>query len=150
MFFLHVGFENECSYLDFFGCVAIGVGIILNSVLSDSPERDYPEKRAEESLLTKDDSSETVQEPQESTEEILFKYVLTNKSMWLLSLTGMLQYFIRTAVTTWHILFLIETRGFSPLEAGACLFWFDIGGLIGGLIAGLTHYDLISHDGRSH
>ncbi len=71
-----------------------------------------------------------------SLKEILFTYVLRNKFIWVLAISYFFVYIIRTAVTDWSVLFLIETKGYSILTAGACVCWFEVGGCFGSLTAG--------------
>ena len=71
-----------------------------------------------------------------SLKEILFTYVLRNKFIWVLALSYFFVYIIRIAISDWSGLFLIETKGYSMLTAGACVCWFEIGGCFGSLTAG--------------
>lgn len=71
-----------------------------------------------------------------STKEILWKYVLSNKFIWILALGQFFIYVIRTAVNDWSMLYLIEVKGYSNLESGLCVCWFEIGGFFGSLAAG--------------
>ncbi|MBN4067091.1 MFS transporter [Simkania negevensis] len=79
--------------------------------------------------------------------EILFKHVLNNKYIWILSISYFFVYVIRTAVNDWSILYLVETKGLSLLAAGGCVFWFEVGGFFGILTAGWAS-DKIFHGRR--
>ncbi len=80
--------------------------------------------------------SKVEEETRLSVKEILFTYVLRNKFIWVLAISYFFVYVIRTAITDWSVLFLIETKQYSMLAAGACVCWFEIGGCLGSLTAG--------------
>lgn len=71
-----------------------------------------------------------------SVKEILFKYVIFNKYIWFLSLANFFVYIIRTGINDWTMLYLSEERGFSLIEAGMTVPWFEAGGILGMLAAG--------------
>jgi len=71
-----------------------------------------------------------------TTKEILFKYVLKNKFIWVLAFSYFFIYIIRQAVNDWTLLFLVESKGYSYIVAGTCLVWFEVGGFLGSLAAG--------------
>lgn len=71
-----------------------------------------------------------------SVKEILFGYVLNNPYLWILGCSYFFIYLIRQGVNDWTILYLVETKGYSQLGAGAVVFWFEMGGVLGSLLAG--------------
>jgi OPA family sugar phosphate sensor protein UhpC-like MFS transporter len=118
------------------GALCIVVGLFLMNRLRDTPQslglpsiekfrNDYPS-------YIKNDSEER----ELSVKEILFSYVLNNKFIWLLAISYFFVYVIRTAINDWSVLFLVENKGYSLLAAGACVCWFEIGGIFGSLFAG--------------
>ncbi|MDE3045603.1 MAG: phosphoglycerate transporter protein PgtP [Verrucomicrobiota bacterium] len=116
------------------GTLSILAGFYLMSQLRDTPQslglppiekfrNDYAEgSRVEKEELT--------------TKEILWEYVLRNKYIWILAFAYFFIYVIRTAINDWSMLYLVETRGYTNLTAGVCVFWFEIGGFLGSLTAG--------------
>jgi len=117
------------------GILCIGVGLFLIYMLRDTPrslglpsiekfKNDYPDQKNES------------EEKELSTKQILFKYVLKNKYIWILALAYFFVYIIRTAIGDWSVLYLVETKGYTLLAAGACVAWFEIGGIFGSLAAG--------------
>ena len=118
------------------GAMCIVVGFYLMNRLRDTPQslglppiekfrNDYPAtQKADE------------QEKELSVKEILFSYVLNNKFIWMLAISYFFVYVIRTAINDWSVLFLVETKGYSLIAAGACVCWFEIGGIFGSLAAG--------------
>ncbi len=116
------------------GVMCIGVGFFLLNRLRDTPQSlglppiekfkdDYPRgKKLEESEL--------------SVKEIILKHVITNKFIWILSASYFFLYIVRTAVNDWTLLYFVQVKGYSYLVAGACVFWFEIGGFCGSLVAG--------------
>ena len=71
-----------------------------------------------------------------SAKGILFKYILKNGYMWILGISYFFVYAIRQGINDWSTLYLVETKGYSVLSAGACVCWFEIGGIFGSLVAG--------------
>lgn len=70
------------------------------------------------------------------TREILFRYVLNNKFIWLLAFAYFFVYFVRQAVSDWGMLYLIEAKGFTAVSAADSIAWLEIGGLFGSLASG--------------
>jgi OPA family sugar phosphate sensor protein UhpC-like MFS transporter len=124
------------------GALCILIGFFIINRLRDTPQslglpsiekfkNDYPE-------------SQTEKEHELSLKEILFKYVLSNKFIWILAVSYFFVYVIRTAINDWSVLFLVETKGYSLLTAGACVCWFEVGGIFGSLVAGWASDKLFS------
>lgn len=119
------------------GGICIFVGLLLINRLRDTPQslglppvekfrNDYP---ADAEVSEK-------QEKELTTKEILFGYVLTNKWVWLLAFASFFVYIIRMAINDWSALYLMENKGYTLMEASACVALFEIGGLFGMLAAG--------------
>lgn len=70
-----------------------------------------------------------------SSKELIYS-VLKNKYVWLLAIAYFFVYFIRTGIGDWTMLFMIESKGYTPFGAGGIASLFDIGGFLGGLSAG--------------
>ncbi len=116
------------------GVTCILVGFFLINRLRDTPQSlglppiekfkdDYPTSKREE-------------EHELSVKEILFKYVLTNKYIWILAISYFFVYVIRQAVNDYGALFLMKTKGYSMIAACGSVFWFEAGGVCGSLAAG--------------
>lgn len=71
-----------------------------------------------------------------SRKEILLEYVLKNQHIWTLGFAYFFVYVIRTAVNDWGQLYLFESKNFSLIAAGSCIFSFELGGFFGSLAAG--------------
>ncbi len=116
------------------GVTCIMVGLFIINRLRDTPQslglppiekfrNDYPAvKQTEEKEI--------------SLKDILFRYVLSNRYIWILAFAYFFVYIIRAAINDWSVLFLVETKGYSLLTAGACVCWFEVGGICGSLTAG--------------
>jgi MFS transporter, OPA family, sugar phosphate sensor protein UhpC len=83
-----------------------------------------------------------------STREILFDYILRNKYIWLIAASYFLVYVLRTALNDWSMLYLIEVKNYSHIDAGFCIFSFELGGFFGSLVAGWAS-DLLFKGRRS-
>ncbi|MGD6738322.1 MFS transporter [Photobacterium leiognathi subsp. mandapamensis] len=71
-----------------------------------------------------------------SQKQILTRYVFSNKYIWLLGLSYILVYIVRTAINDWGNLYLTEQYGYSLITANSALSLFEIGGFLGSLVAG--------------
>lgn len=116
------------------GVTCIAVGLFLINRLRDTPQSlglpsiekfkdDYPNSKKE-------------MEKELSVKEILFKYVLKNKYIWVLAISYFFVYVIRQAVNDFGALFLMKTKGYSMMVAYGSIFWFEAGGVLGSLAAG--------------
>lgn len=75
-------------------------------------------------------------EVQPSTKEILIKYVLKNKYLWLLGVAYFFVYIVRTGINDWTAIYMREEKGYSLLGANGLVSLFELGGIIGSLCAG--------------
>lgn len=118
------------------GVLCILGGFFLMDRLRDTPQSlGLPtiEKYRNEECSSQDGKEE---EKELSTKEILFEYVLYNRSIWLLACAYFFVYAVRTGVNDWTAMFLIKTKGYTPIGANGCVSLFEIGGFIGSLFAG--------------
>jgi OPA family sugar phosphate sensor protein UhpC-like MFS transporter len=116
------------------GLMCIAVGVFIFYTLRDTPQSlGLPPIEK-----FKNDATAPVKVGEEnlSMKEMLFKYVLNNYYIWVLAIAYFFVYVIRGAVNDWSALFLMETRGYSLVTANASIVWFEVGGLIGSLVAG--------------
>lgn len=74
--------------------------------------------------------------PELSVKEILFKEVLNNKFVWILSISYFFVYVVRTGVNDWGAFFLIEVKHYDHLLASSGISWFEMGGFLGMILAG--------------
>jgi OPA family sugar phosphate sensor protein UhpC-like MFS transporter len=120
------------------GVLCIGVGFFLLNRL-----RDIPESLGLPSIekFKGEARSKVVEEVNDSekplsVKRMLLDQILTNKYVWVLSISYFFVYLIRTAVHTWGNLYLVETKGYTPFLAASCVAWFEVGGFFGMLFAG--------------
>jgi len=117
------------------GVVSIGMALFLMNRLGDTPQslglppierfrNDYGAKKP------------VAKERELSAKEILFKYVLNNPYIWVLAVSYFFVYIIRMAINDWSILYLVEEKKYSQVQAGGIVFWYDFGGIFGSLAAG--------------
>jgi len=119
------------------GVLCIGVGIFLINRLRDTPQSlGLPaiEKYRNDYKGVKGKLEDY--EKELSVKEILFKYVLKNKFIWILAIANFFVYVVRNAMNDWSSLFLVEEKGYSAVGAGTSVSWFEIGGFFGSLFAG--------------
>lgn len=116
------------------GVICILGGFFIMNRLRDTPQSLGlpPIEKFREDYANK----KNVIESDISIKQMLFDYILNNRFIWLLAISYFLIYIIRTAVNDWSMLYLIEVKSYSALQAGICVSWFDIGGFFGSLVAG--------------
>uniref|UniRef100_UPI000D458E3E MFS transporter n=1 Tax=Vibrio sp. V01_P9A10T6 TaxID=2116368 RepID=UPI000D458E3E len=68
--------------------------------------------------------------------QILRRYVLGNKYIWLLCSSYLLVYVVRIALNDWGNLYLTERHGYELFSANAAVSMFEIGGFLGSLFGG--------------
>lgn len=95
----------------------------------------------------KNDQAAQEIEKELTAKQIFFDLVFKNKCIWLLAFAYFFVYVVRTAINDWTLLYLVETKGYSLIAAGACIFSFEIGGMIGALAAGFLS-DKLFHGKR--
>ncbi|MEN2768503.1 glycerol-3-phosphate transporter [Ornithinibacillus xuwenensis] len=117
------------------GLVAIVIAIIAFFLIRDTPQsvglppieehrNDYPSK------------SKQSFETELTTKEILFKYVLNNKWVWIIAVANIFVYFVRYGVLDWAPTYLSEEKGFDMSESGLAYFLYEWAGIPGTLLCG--------------
>lgn len=118
------------------GVICILVGLYVINRLRDTPQSlGLPtiEKFKNEDAYTGNAEKE---EGTLTAKQILFKYILKNRYLWLLACAYFFVYIIRQGVNDWSILYLMEAKGYSHLQASSSIWGFEIGGICGSLAAG--------------
>ncbi|BDM63370.1 regulatory protein UhpC [Shewanella sp. NFH-SH190041] len=117
------------------GLVAIVCGLFVCWRLRDKPETmglpSVGEWRHDELELKQEAASVKA-----DTKTIIVNFILKNKAIWLLSITYIMVYIVRTSINDWSNIYLTEARGFDILTANSTLSYFEIGGFLGSLFAG--------------
>lgn len=124
------------------GIICIVFGFILFERMRDTPESlglpsadEIEDFRAQEKVVVP---------VKLSTKQILLDYVIFNRFMWCLALANFFVYIVRTGVNDWTMVYLSEQRGFSLMEAGGTIPWFELGGMLGMLLAGFISDKLVN------
>lgn len=118
------------------GVICILGGIFLINRLRDTPQSlGLPEIERYHNNCP-DLSNHSKEKTELSVKEILWNYVLSNQYIWILSLSYLFIYIVRTAINDWSMLYLTEEKEYSLIVAGSCVMWFEIGGFMGNLVAG--------------
>lgn len=115
--------------------VAILVAVVAYLLMRDTPQScglppievwrdDYPtkEKKTFERELT--------------VKEILFKYVLNNKWVWIIAFANIFVYVVRYGVSDWAPTFLSQEKGFDMSQSGWAYFLYEWAGIPGTLLCG--------------
>jgi OPA family sugar phosphate sensor protein UhpC-like MFS transporter len=116
------------------GSLSIIIGVVIFWMLRDTPSTlGLP---SIERFKQDEDPSLLSQENEITFKDLLFKYILNNAYLWILGVSYFFVYLIRGAISEWTPLFLMETRGYQLVTANAAITWFEVGGLVGSLVAG--------------
>ena len=117
------------------GIIAVATGCFLCWHLRDKPTSiglpTVGKWRNDELELEHENNSEQI-----SIINIFTKYILKNKVIWMLCLSSVLVYIVRTAINDWGNLYLKEKYGYDLLTANSAVSLFEMGGFIGSLVAG--------------
>jgi MFS transporter, OPA family, sugar phosphate sensor protein UhpC len=119
------------------GIVCIAGGFFLMNRLVDVP-RTLGLPPVEK--FRNDEAASAVAEEEEDKEvwsgkQILFS-VLKNKYVWILAAAYFFVYFVRTGMSDWTLLFMMESKGYSSVQAGGIVSLFEVGGFLGMFSAG--------------
>lgn len=117
------------------GIIAIIMGILTIVFLRDTPQsvglppieehkNDYPETGIED------------REKELSGKEILFKFVLNNKFLWILALANIMVYIVRYGVLNWAPTYLTEVKSYSANSSRWLFFLYEYAGIPGILLSG--------------
>ncbi|GAA0731970.1 glycerol-3-phosphate transporter [Clostridium oceanicum] len=131
------------------GIIAIATGILFMVFAKDTPQsvglppieeykNDYPEFEVE----VKDREKEL------TAKEILFKYVLNNKFLWIIAIANLFVYLVRYGVLNWAPVYLEQVRGFDKSQAGWAFALFEYAAIPGTIIVGWIS-DKIFHGRRA-
>lgn len=117
------------------GVVAITMGGLLIAFLRDTPQslglppieehrNDYP------SIAVEDREREI------GPREVLVKYVLGNRRLWIIAIANVFVYAVRYGVLNWAPSYLRQVKHASVSAAGWFYFAFEIAGILGTVVAG--------------
>lgn len=126
------GYEGAFIYP---ALIALIIALISYLLVRDTPQsmglppieqhrNDYPSH-----------SHETL-EVELTTKEILFKYVLNNKWVWMIAVANIFVYFVRYGVLDWAPTFLNEAKDFDLKASGWAYFLYEWAGIPGTLLCG--------------
>ncbi|KIL42757.1 Sn-glycerol-3-phosphate transporter [Jeotgalibacillus alimentarius] len=115
--------------------VALIVAIFTFILMRDTPQSvglppieehrdDYPNK------------SRKTLETELTTKEILFKYVLNNKWVWMIAFANIFVYFVRYGVLDWAPTYLTEEKDFDMTSSSIAYFLYEWAGIPGTLLCG--------------
>lgn len=127
--------------------LALGLGVIVWLFLRDTPQSvglppieeykdDYPASSVED------------REKELSASEILFKYVLNNKFLWIFSAANVLVYIVRYGVVNWAPTYLTEVKGYTITDSALQSSLYELAGIPGMLFSGWAS-DKLFHGRRS-
>ena len=120
------------------GVLCIVVGLFIMNRLRDTPQslglpsiENFKDDHVKGEARDKKEREFTVK-------EILFKYILKNKIIWMLGISYFFVYIVRQGVNDWSAMFLIDTKGYKEVSANLTITAFEIGGFFGMLVAGFA------------
>jgi OPA family glycerol-3-phosphate transporter-like MFS transporter len=127
--------------------LAMGLGVVVWMFLRDTPQSvglppieeykdDYPASNVED------------REKELSSREILFKYVLNNKFLWIFSAANVLVYIVRYGVVNWAPTYLTAVKGYNITDSALQSSLYELAGIPGMLFSGWAS-DRLFHGRRS-
>ncbi len=127
--------------------LSIITGLLVFIFMRDTPQsvglppieehkNDYPSTAVED------------REKELSGSEILFKYVLNNKFLWIFAAANVLVYIVRYGVVNWAPTYLTEVKGYSITNSAWQSSLYELAGIPGMLLSGWAS-DKIFHGRRS-
>ncbi|MGG5463290.1 MFS transporter [Clostridium sp. B9] len=104
--------------------IAVVIALIMYVIGADTPQSvGLPEIHDEDEDIINDDKDVNVNNL--SMTDIMFKYVLRNKFIWILAITNIFVYIVRQGMVDWIPVYLTQAKGFSFDEAGWAMFLFE-------------------------
>ncbi|EUJ40178.1 glycerol-3-phosphate transporter [Brochothrix campestris] len=115
--------------------IAIIVAIISYILMRDTPQSEGLPSIEEYRNDYPNSSHETLEE-ELSVKEILFKYVLSNKWVWMIAIANVFVYFTRYGVLDWAPAYLNEVKGMDLSKTSWSYFLYEWAGIPGTLLCG--------------
>lgn len=117
--------------------ISIIMGLILIERLRDVPRTlGLPSVEVYRKEKPSCDTNDHTEHDVLSVKDILFKQVLNNKIVWILSISYFFVYVVRIAVNDWAFMYLTEVKFMPDQMASWGVFAFEIGGFAGMIAAG--------------
>jgi len=106
--------------------------LVLGALLYGSPAA------VQRSVSGQRQGLKTYQAPQlpRGLARLLTQQVLLNRALWLMALNYAAISLVRTSLSDWSTVFLLEAKGLDMSQAARCLFLLETGGFVGSLVAG--------------
>ncbi|MGO2566438.1 glycerol-3-phosphate transporter [Brochothrix thermosphacta] len=115
--------------------IAIIVAILAYILMRDTPQSEGLPPIEEYRNDYPNASHETIEE-ELSAKDILFKYVLNNKWVWMIAVANIFVYFTRYGVLDWAPAYLSEEKGMNLSETSWSYFLYEWAGIPGTLLCG--------------
>ncbi|SJZ77422.1 MFS transporter, OPA family, sugar phosphate sensor protein UhpC [Cetobacterium ceti] len=119
------------------GIISIIMGIIALITMRDTPRSEGLPSIGEWRHDDKEMAQVKASPKNLSTKKIFVQYILKNPFVWLAICGDLGIYVIRTAINDWTSIYYVNTLGWDLLKANSLSSWFEIGGILGGLTAGI-------------
>ena len=132
------------------GIIALVAGALALVFMKDAPEKvglpsaeEWAAPRFAETA-TQETSQETKETEEDDETGQLWKQLLRNKFLWCMAAMHFFIYFIRQGVLNWAHFYIMDEFGVPAMEATARVSGFELGGLLGCIVAGQVSDWLIS------
>ena len=104
--------------------IAVIIALIILVIGSDTPESVGLPKIKDDSH-DEEKHGEEVNSKNLSMTDIMFKYVLKNKYVWILAITNIFIYIVRQGMVDWIPVYLTQAKGFSFDDSSWAMFLFE-------------------------
>jgi phosphoglycerate transporter family protein len=116
--------------------IGIVMSLLILERLRDTPmSLGLPSIEEKEGLLKHKEAEKL--EAKATYKEIFLEHILPNKPLWFVCVANFFVYYVRMGFFSWAPTFLHQAKGVSLTVAGAHVSILEIGGLAGGIIAGV-------------
>jgi phosphoglycerate transporter family protein len=123
-------------YIPAAACIAMAV-FLFNRLRDTPPSLGLPDIATFRNDIELNADGTEVTEGKESIRDILFKRVLCNKYIWLISLMNLFVYIVRFGTFDWATKFLVEVKGSEITKAGIVVSMIEFAGILGPILAGV-------------
>jgi len=107
----------------------------ISSSISSSSNLSTPSYPALQSNSINKNSKST-ENPPESFRTIFYEHLIRNWRLWILCLGSLFHDTARTGWADWGFIMLVRQKKMDSIIAGSCMLWFEVGGFLGGIVAG--------------
>ena len=130
-------FADWHAILYLHGFIALAIAVFIWLTVRDTPQSEgLPSIEVYKNDYPKSFTYREAHEHEFSSRDIFFKYVLSNRLLWVIAIANAFVYMVRYGVLDWAPTYLSEVKGFSFEDAGWAYAMYEWAGIPGTLLCG--------------